>query len=432
MGPAPGPVIVPRESEANTMTVERHRSDDLLRGRTARGPFLTAPSIAFVSTYPPAMCGLATFTASLRGAMAQNRGNSTGLDVLELVDDAANVATVGRPEVIGSMNPGGQRSVDRGAQLLSSYDGVILQHEYGIWGPEMGLAVLRFAEALDRPLISTLHTLLPDPSPIQRRIVESLTGVSAYTVVPTLAARDLLLERYSVDDRYIRVIPHGTDRSHSSLAPTGALHRRGEGGPRLLTWGLIGPGKGLEWALQAVALLRDRYPRIRYTIAGRTHPKVLAREGEAYRRNLEVMAETLGITDNVEFVDSYLSDQMLHSLLDDATVVVLPYESRDQMVSGVLVEAVSAIIPVVATAFPHAVELSDSGAVMTVPHRRPDVLAETIARLVDSPTTLESMRRAQRVMANDLEWGTVARRYEALVQATVADDAVIGHVSTAS
>lgn len=414
------------------MTVERHRSDHLLGGPSARGPLPTAPNIAFVSTYPPAMCGLATFTASLRRAMAQNRGDSTGLDVLELVDDPANVATVGRPEVIGSMKPGERRSVDRGAQLLSSYDGVILQHEYGIWGPEMGLAVIRFAEALDSPLITTLHTLLPDPSPVQRRIVESLTRSSAYTVVPTLGARDLLLGSYSVDDRYIRVIPHGTHRSHDSFAPTGAFQRRGDGGPRLLTWGLIGPGKGLEWALQAVALLRDRYPRIRYTIAGRTHPKVLARDGEAYRRDLEVMAETLGITDNVEFVDSYLSDQMLHSLLADATVVVLPYESRDQMVSGVLVEAVSAIIPVVATAFPHAVELSDSGAVVAVPHRRPDVLAETITRLVDSPTARDSMTKAQRILANDLEWGTVALRYETLVESAIADDAVIGHVSTAS
>lgn len=412
------------------MTVKMPRQDDLHRERTARDPHQAAPSIGFVSTYPPAMCGLATFTASLRVAMARNRGSSTGLDVVELIDESSNPGDE-RPEVIASIDPADSWSVERAAKQLAFHDAVIIQHEYGIWGPEMGAAVLDFAEALPSPSISTLHTLLPDPTPIQRRIIEGLSGMSSLTVVPTLGARELLLARYRVDERSVEVIPHGTARRHGPVAPAPVLSTATRE-PQLLTWGLIGPGKGLEWALRAVASLRERYPRIHYTIAGRTHPKVLAREGETYRRALEELTAVLGIEENVQFADGYLSDDMLHSLLHAANVVVLPYDSSEQIVSGVLVEAVAANVPVVATSFPHAVELANEGAVVTVRHRRPDAIADAIASLLDAPAAMEAMATAQRIVSANLEWGSIARRYEDLVEAIVSGRAGISRVPTAS
>lgn len=409
------------------MTLEMYRSTDERSGRDPRDPW---PRIVFVSSYPPAMCGLATFTASLRVAMAHNRGSVAGLDVIDLVDNPATLVGPERPEVIEVLNPADPSSLEKAAERLSPYDAVILQHEYGIWGPEMGRAVLDFVERLESPSITTLHTLLRNPTSTQRLIIEGLADMSAGTVVLTPGARDLLLRQYSVDPRSIEVIPHGTHHPPRPASPAFGTTRHGN--PRLLTWGLIGPGKGLEWALQAVALLAEHYPNISYTIAGKTHPKVLAREGEAYRSSLEEMTSALGIEDNVRFMDNYLSDEMLHALLHDSTIVVLPYDSTDQIVSGVLVEAVSANVPVVATAFPHAAELAIGGAVLTVPHRHPQVMAETITRLVDSPASLDAMTRAQLALTKDVEWGSVAARYEDLVHDATHSLAAISHAPTVS
>ena len=371
--------------------------------------------VALVSTYPPAMCGLATFTESLRGALAVARGDDRGLDVIELMDDRQSPPN-DRQEVLARLDPADPTSMRTAAERLAGHDVVILQHEYGIWGPHMGRGVIEFAEMLRSGLITTLHTLLPRPSLIQEEIIKGLAQRSMFTVVQTCSGRDLLVRRYRVDPRSIVVIPHGTGRSLRSVAEA----RRGRarsGAPRLLTWGLIGPGKGLEWSLRALSFLKESHPDIRYTIAGRTHPKVLASEGEAYRQSLLAIVSSLGLEDNVDFIDDYLSQDTLDTLLTDTTIAVLPYDSSDQMVSGVLVEAVSATVPVVATTFPHAVELAEGGAVATVPHRRPDSLAGAISRLLKSGTALEEMARAQRRMAVGFEWSKAAREYDQLIGA---------------
>lgn len=395
-------------------------------------PVLARPTAraAFVSTYPPAVCGLASFTESLCGALIRIRGKSDGIDVVELVEDP-RIPHNDRPGVIARLDPADPLSIQKTAERIDRHDVVVLQHEYGIWGPDMGRAVIEFADAFENALITTLHTLLPQPSVVQEEIIKSLAERSAFTVVQTQIARDLLVRRYRVDPRSIVVIPHGTGRSlravagaRSSLLPHDT--------PRLLTWGLIGPGKGLEWSLQAVSLLKDAYPDIRYTIAGRTHPKVLAREGEEYRRRLCATVSKLGLGDHVEFIDSYLSQDMLNDLLVDTTIAVVPYDSADQMVSGVLVEAVSATVPVVATSFPHAVELAGSGAALAVPRRSPHALAHAIRSLLESETAIADMTRAQSRIAVGFEWSNVAREYDRLIDAAVRAKSVTSRVPTAS
>ncbi len=382
-------------------------------------PVLTRPMarVALVSTYPPAMCGLATFTESLHGALALDRGRGFGLDVIELLDDPGSPPN-DRQEVIARLDPADPTSIRAAAERLAGHDVVILQHEYGIWGPDLGRGVIEFVDMLHSGLITTLHTLLPRPSRIQEEIIKGLAQRSMFTVVQTRSGRDLLVRRYRVDPRSIVVIPHGTGRSLRSVAEARRRHLR-SGAPRLLTWGLIGPGKGLEWSLRALALLKESHPDIRYTIAGRTHPKVLASEGEVYRQSLLPIVSSLGLGDNVDFIDDYLSQDTLDGLLTDTTIAVLPYDSPDQMVSGVLVEAVSATVPVVATAFPHAVELAEAGAAATVPHCSPDSLAEAISRLLKSGTALEEMARAQRRIAVEFEWSRAAREYDRLIGAIV-------------
>jgi polysaccharide biosynthesis protein PslF len=388
------------------------------------------PSVAFVSTYPPTMCGLATFTASLRSAIAQSRGTLRDLDVVELTDDPGGQPD--RPEVISAIVPTEPLTMHRAADRLSNHDAVILQHEYGLWGPQMGVAVLDFLEMIDAPLITTLHTLLPRPTTIQKEIIESLHGRSRYTVVPTRGARELLAERYRVDTASVVIVPHGTDRPHRAVAQLRSLETARIDSPRLLSWGLIGPGKGLEWAIRAVAPLTERWPRISYTIAGKTHPKVVAREGEAYRRSLEDLVSDLGIENNVVFIDDYLSEDRLRGLFLGATAALLPYDSSEQMVSGVLVEAISAGIPVVATSFPHAVEMARDGAAVAVPHRSAEALTEAVATLLETPAAMWDMTRAQRRVSVGLDWTTVAKRYEDLIESALRDSAKMSRVSTAS
>jgi glycosyltransferase involved in cell wall biosynthesis len=376
------------------------------------------------------MCGLATFTASLRQAMVEGRGGGEGLVVVELVDGPTT--DLSRPEVIASIDPADPLSMRLGVDRLDSVDAVILQHEYGIWGPEMGWPVIDFADRLRAPLITTLHTVLVSPTKVQEEIVERLSRRSAYTVVPTNAARDRLCARYAVDPNSVLVIPHGTDSMLRLVARRRGAGPRQNQSPKLLTWGLIGPGKGLEWGLQAVHLLRQRYPDLVYTIAGKTHPKVAMHQGESYRRHLERIVTDLGLADNVRFIDDYMSSELLGDLLLETTLVVLPYDSTEQIVSGVLVEAVAANVPIVATEFLHSVELANQGAVATVPNRDPGAIAETIIGLLDSADARQLMVAAERAIAPDLEWASVAAEYEALVEYAVVGSAPMRYVSPAS
>lgn len=367
------------------------------------------PRIGLVSTYPPTRCGLAMFTASLRDALVDQRPGEEGTVSVVKVDAGDEAASSARDrDVVGTLDPQDPRSVASAAGHLSEVDVVVLQHEYGIFGPEEGRSVLDLVEMVDRPMITTLHTVPADPTPMQRRVLETLARTSEYMVALTETARGLLQARYRVPSSKTVVIPHGT--RWSPVERSGPVTD-----PVLLTWGLLGPGKGIETALQAVEIARRDVPDIRYIVAGKTHPKVLRREGESYRRCLEEMRQRMELEDSVRFVDGYLSAQAMGHLLHSAALVVLPYDSTDQVVSGVLAEAVAAAVPVVATTFPHAVEVERAGAAVTVPHRDPQAMASALTGLLLSPERMDRMRGVQRSISPALSWAGAARRYEHLV-----------------
>jgi len=208
------------------------------------------------------------------------------------------------------------------------------------------------------------------------------------------------------------VIPHGA-RTPDTTARTVRDHAR----PVLLTWGLISPGKGLEWSIRAVADLAASGTLVDYVIAGQTHPKLVAEHGEAYRDSLVALVHRLGLGDQVRFVDRYLSPTTLDTLIGGADGVVLPYESADQATSGVLAEAVAAGIPVVATGFPHAIELLAGGAGVVVPHRDPAAIADGILQI------LSRERSVSAAPADTMSWTTVAHAYLQLVGSLRAQQA---------
>ncbi len=364
--------------------------------------------ILFVSTYPPTECGLATYTRALITALADLRADTRGLGVARLLQSPDEVISID-PEVATEDAPTASEWPDRVRQAAQAYDLIWVQHEFGIYGPDDGRRVLELLDHPGRPVFTTFHTVLSRPSQRQRRIMDELIESSRRLVVMSRAARESLAATHRVDARRVSVIAHGAH---------GYVHcgERLRGRPTVATWGLIGPGKGIELGIMAMSRLRHLRPLPRYVICGATHPQVLRQQGEAYRQSLMRLAADLRVTDMIEFQDRYMSDAELGMLISQADIALLPYDSTDQVTSGVLVEAVGAGLPVIATRFPHAVELLSDGAGLTVPHGDSRAIAQAIEIYLTRPRALLIAQMAANRRAAELRWPSVARSHEALAR----------------
>lgn len=374
------------------------------------------PSIAFLSSYPPTSCGLATFTLALREAIASERRSETGLGVVSLVDSRPSESP---PEVVHEHVNGNHASLLGAIDVLNSFDTVFVQHEYGIYGGPDGNEVIDLLSGLEVPAIATLHTVLSRPTRSQRSILETVAALADRTIVMSETAYRRLVDGYQVDPKKVRIVQHGARTNLGG--PSLAAGTR----PVVLTWGLIGPGKGLEMAIDAFAGLADLRPIPRYVILGKTHPKVQARHGNAYLESLTARVHDLGLHDIVEFDDRYLDTGALAVAIRQADLVVLPYDSTEQVTSGVLVEALAAGKPVVATAFPHAVELLRGGAGIVIPHDDPNALTAALRNiLTDAPLAARMAREAKQI-GSKLFWPAVANRYDQLAADLVAQQEYI-------
>jgi glycosyltransferase involved in cell wall biosynthesis len=359
----------------------------------------------FLSTHPPTRCGLATFNA----ALAAHLGEGGVVRVGASGDDPAPEAGV-----VHTWAPTATAGWRDSAEVLNGFDVAVVQHEYGIYPGRDGGEVLSLLHRLTVPSIVVLHTVLSHPTPAQKSLLERIVAAADAVVAITAAAHDRLLLGYAVDATKVAVIPHGA--SDYAGAPPPRYPQ-----PHLLTWGLLGPGKGIEWALRGLARLQGLKPAPVYTVAGRTHPKVVEFHGEAYRASLHRLGATLGIAHRVNYQSAYLDDAALGQLIRSADVVVLPYDSTEQVTSGVLVEAVAARIPVVATTFPHAVELLTDGPGLLVPHKNPAALAAAIRKILTKPGLATALRGRSSPAEPTLRWPVVAQRYRALAETLVAD-----------
>ena len=366
--------------------------------------------LGMVSTYPPKLCGLATFASALTSDL---RAAGNRVDVVR-VDDGTEPQSIGGADELRLVN-GNAASLRLAAARLSRCDAVIIQHEYGIFGGTDGDEVLDLIAAIDAPTIVVLHTVPLQPTTHQREVLVELSQLADRIVVMTASARDRLLSSYPVDPRTVDTIPHGaTLPSGHHLVRPGSLGTRGM---QLLTWGLLGPGKGVEHVINALPLVGDLPHQAQYTIAGVTHPKVFAAHGDVYRQSLIRRARELGVAESVSFDDGYRNLATLTEFVASADVVVLPYDSVDQVTSGVLVDAIAAGRPVIATAFPHAVELLSGGAGIVVPHRDPVALADAIRAMVMDPTLLAEMTAEAQRLAPSMSWAHVASAYAGLAHA---------------
>jgi len=365
----------------------------------------------FVSTFPPTQCGLATFTAALRGALLHSTTDEGW--VVRLVDAAAP-----RPsdEVVAQLISDDSLSLRLAAGHLNMCDVAIMQHEYGVYGGADGSQILHLLDHVRVPCVVVLHTVLTDPTPHQRQVLESVAAKADAVVVMTLTARERLAARYAIDIGKVRIIAHGAP----AVAATVAEPAFRTGQFTVLTWGLLGPGKGIEWGIKAMAMLRDLQPMPRYVVAGRTHPKVLLDEGEAYRDRLREQVRQAGLGLWITFDSHYRSTGALASLVRSADAILLPYDSTEQVTSGVLIEAVAAGKPVVATPFPHAAEILAGGAGLLVPHHDPAAIAVALRSMVTRGDVLTRMAAAATAAAPQLLWPVIADKYRELTGRLIA------------
>lgn len=369
-------------------------------------------TIGILSTYPPTQCGLATFSAAL--AEQLNRAPGTA-GVVRIVDRAE---THPGAEVATHVVNGSPSSAVAAVRHLNGFEAVVVQHEYGIYGGADGCDVIDIIAGLTVPTIIVLHTVLKEPTPRQRRILRWLVESADVVVTMTETARQRLVASYGADPDAVVVIPHGAIDHGPVDTDAARAERSSTDRPLVLTWGLLGPGKGIEWAIDSMPGLQDLRPR--YLVIGKTHPKVLERDGEEYRRSLALRAHTRGVADIVELDDRYLEVDELADLVQRADVVLLPYDSHEQVTSGVLNEAVAAGRPVVSTAFPHAVELLGDGTGLVVPQRDPVALEAALRRALGEPGLADGLAERAARKAPDLLWGAVAARYQQIAESLVA------------
>jgi glycosyltransferase involved in cell wall biosynthesis len=368
---------------------------------------LSLAHVAVLGNALPRQCGLATYTshsvAALREtfpdmivdhiAMDDGHGAQYGEDVA-MVIQADNISAYARAAA----------TIDRsGAQLLW------LHHEYGIFGGPDGGNILTLLDGLGLPLVTTLHTVLAEPSPNQRRILRKIIDRSDRLIVMAQHAADLLVTVYGADPGQISVIPHGAP-DRPLIATSEMKEQLGLGDRRIaLTFGLLSPGKGIETVIRALPQALARHPHLDYLVVGATHPGLLRAQGERYRESLQALARDLDVGPNVKFIDRFLENDELLDYLQAADIYITPYLSAGQVTSGTLAYALAMGRPVISTPYFHAREALADGIGTLVPFADDEALASALLQYLDNPAWLEAQSRRTWQAARTTIWRENAR-----------------------
>jgi glycosyltransferase involved in cell wall biosynthesis len=293
---------------------------------------------------------------------------------------------------------------------------VIVQHEYGIFGGEQGSYLLGMLDHLRMPLVTTLHTVLRDPEERQRDVLLQLAERSDCLVVLSELSRSMLLDAHGIAEDRITVIPHGIP-DIPFVDPNFYKDQFGVEGKRvLLTFGLLSPGKGLEYALRALPEVVDAVPDVVYLIVGATHPHVWEHSGEEYRISLQQLARELGVEEHVRFINRFVSQTELVELLGASDIYVTPYLQEAQAVSGTLAYALGAGKAIVSTPYWYAQEMLAEGRGRLAPFRDAHGLAEHIIDLFRHPVQMTAMRKRAYAFSRDMRWSRVARAYVSTIE----------------
>ncbi|MBB6425370.1 glycosyltransferase family 4 protein [Sphingopyxis sp. JAI128] len=380
----------------------------------ASGITARARRLALIGCFRPRQCGIATFTADVYDHLRATRPD-LAIDIYAMRlrgNDASD------PAAVAGIDEGDSNAYRAAAEAInaSGADAVWLQHEFGIFGGPAGDMILGLVDRIAAPLIVTFHTILAEPGPDQRRVMEHLVAKAAKLVVMSAFGRDTLVGVYGAKPERIELIEHGTpDRpfvERSLLRASLGLGDR----PIMSTFGLIGPGKGLEAAIRALPAIAAQYPDILYRIVGATHPNLVTAEGEAYRNSLVALAEELGVADNIAWENRFLDLPDLLEQIELCDIYLAPYPNLAQITSGTLAYAVALGRAVVATPFVHARELLADEVGILLPAAESEAISEAALLLLAHPDERRALQARAYARGRRTAWPEIARSFAALVE----------------
>lgn len=368
------------------------------------------PKVLLLGSYPPRECGIATFTADVKASFDACFG--TRSEVIA-IDEPGGESRRYPPEVVARLSEQDRYSYTQVARFINRHAAQVLniQHEYGLFGGERGEWLCDLLDAVDKPVVLTLHTVLPEPDETMMRVTRALCERASRVVSLSGTGRDLLETIYGVDPAKLRVVHHGVpDVPFSSTDAAKASFGIGQ---RMVisTFGLINRGKGLEYAIEAMRDVVKRHPEALYLILGETHPVVRRHEGESYRESLQQMVDELGLKNNVKLIDKYLDFDELVSYLAATDIYLTPYLNPVQIVSGTLAYAVGCGKAIVSTPYLYAQELLAYNRGFLCGFRDARSIAEHVTALLDDPSLRRATERRAYRFGRQMTWPQVASEY---------------------
>ncbi len=362
---------------------------------------------AMIGNFPPRRCGLATFTRdtfeSLRRQLPAASWRVVAMeDGRTRHDYPEDVTDIILQDEVEAYDRVADQLNESGVQI------VFLQHEFGIFGGPDGVHLLRLLRKLKSPIISTLHTVLERPSPNQKRVMDEIISLSSAVITMTDTGADLLERVHHAGPTKVHVIPHGAPErpfaaTDAFKAPIGLTGRR-----VIMTFGLLSPNKGIETIIQALPDIVAKQPDTTYLVVGQTHPHIVAHEGEAYRDSLIGLARSLGVADNLRFINRFVDEEELFDLLQAADIYVTPYLTEAQITSGTLSYAVALGKPVVSTPYWHAMDLLADNVGVICPFGDSAAFAREIGALLADDHHRNAMARRAWQAGQPSHWRNVA------------------------
>ncbi|MFC1947647.1 glycosyltransferase [Chloroflexota bacterium] len=371
-------------------------------------------SIIYVSTFPPRICGIATFTQDLTSAMDAILAPVVTSKITAMNPGSGVVRYRYPRKVILQINEYNLEDYVSAAKIINKLEQVkivSIQHEFGIFGGQRGLNIIPFMQAVDKPVVVTLHTVLPDPDEMLCSTVNSLADNSSALIVMTDSSKKILSQDYSIIQDKIKVVPHGIHPQPYNLSRTAKMALGYSDRVVLSSFGLLGRSKGLEYVIEALPQVVRKYPDFVYIIVGATHPGVLAQEGESYRISLIDKIHDLGLYEHVRMYNRYFPLTELLHFLKATDIYISPSLDPNQAVSGTLSYALGMGRPVISTAFSQASELITDNIGILVDFRNPDSYAEAILQLLEDSERRLQMGKNAYFLTRNMTWPNVALQY---------------------
>ncbi len=379
--------------------------------RTADAPNpVPLPRTLFLGSFPPRECGIATFTKDVVDSFDEAFGTKS--EIIAIDEPGADIREYG-PEVVARLAQDERPSYEDIAAIVNAHPAELLniQHEYGLFGGVLGDWLLDMLSLLKKPVVLTLHTVLPEPDDDMRRVTRELCARSTIVVALSATGKRILSEVYGVDAEKVRVIHHGVP-DVPFRSTDGAKASFGVGQRMVIsTFGLISRGKGLEYAIDAMRRVVRYHPEALYLILGETHPGVRRQEGESYRESLHAKVLQYGLGNNITLIDKYLEFDELVAYLAATDIYLTPYLNPYQIVSGTLAYAMGCGKAIVSAPYLYAQELLAHQRGFLARFRDADSIAENLLALLDDPVLRRSTERRAYRYGRQMTWPHVADEY---------------------